>query len=339
MEKQERRKTSGIIEELLEHPRRFSFIQAVRLILREFRVDHTNSDLDLQDLSKKILRIRPELSLDFPATDVVDIQTPLKDEELPYLITATFLGLYGSSSPLPTFYTEDLLYEKEDDITITRDFIDIINNSLFQLFIDGYSKNRLAYKVAEVKDPVYLNRLYSISGFFTEHLKKKIKDPYKMLKYAGILIQFPRSAESLRALLSDIMEEPSLEIEECVYRKVNIPLNQLCRLGESCTTLDEDLCIGEEVDDISGKFRIHINAIDFEDFHKKLPDENQFNEMKEITNYYLDRPLDWDVCLKIKKEDVRGVQLGQEKWGQLGWSTWLADSHGLQEDARVLLES
>jgi len=33
-----------------------------------------------------------------------------------FLITATFLGLYGVSSPLPTFYTEDLMDEASQDI-------------------------------------------------------------------------------------------------------------------------------------------------------------------------------------------------------------------------------
>ncbi|MFO8111269.1 MAG: type VI secretion system baseplate subunit TssG [Desulfosalsimonadaceae bacterium] len=67
------------------------------------------------------------MSLAFPPADIDRIQEMDLQEHSGYEITANFLGLYGISSPLPTFYTEELMHEAAEDESVCRDFIDVIN--------------------------------------------------------------------------------------------------------------------------------------------------------------------------------------------------------------------
>ena len=106
--------------------------------------------------------MRPELSLAFPASDISSI------EELPsgngYQITATFFGLYGASSPLPAFYTEDLFSDARKDSTAARDFIDILHRRLYLLLVESWKKYRLFVQVTEGESQSYLAMLYAIAG-------------------------------------------------------------------------------------------------------------------------------------------------------------------------------
>ena len=111
-----------------------------------------------------LLRIRPLLSLSFPGTDVYSVEEVERNDQVYYLLTVTFLGLYGASSPLPTHYTEDLLDEASDDRTVSRDFLDILSSPFYRLFYQCWSKNRWFIKLADEEAADYLERLYSLMG-------------------------------------------------------------------------------------------------------------------------------------------------------------------------------
>ncbi|MGB9701073.1 MAG: type VI secretion system baseplate subunit TssG, partial [Thermodesulfobacteriota bacterium] len=107
--------------DLLEKGHEFSFFQALRLLRRLTKgIEQPSPE------GRGHIKIRPHLSLAFPPADIAQIEENAEDP-FSFTVTATFLGLYGSSSPLPTFYTEDLLAEAMEEETVTRDFIDIFN--------------------------------------------------------------------------------------------------------------------------------------------------------------------------------------------------------------------
>ena len=150
MDAENREKNPEIIQTLMAKSTPFSFAQTVRLLLHQISIDQHES-ISLKEILENHIRIRPELSLRFPGTDITRIEK-ISEDPVKYLISATFLGLYGSSSPLPTFYTEDLIEEFNDDKSIKRDFLDIINYSIYPLFFKIWSKYRLFYKICEEKD-------------------------------------------------------------------------------------------------------------------------------------------------------------------------------------------
>lgn len=308
-----------IIERLLKNGRRFSFIQAIRLIRHLIlQQNHQATEEQIWHQTK----IRPELSLSFPDTDIESIVL-LENEPLRLEVTASFLGLYGSSSPLPTFYTEDLLYEFDDDESAIRDFIDLFNTSLYRIFYRIWAKYRLFYIVGEEKKFSVLQRLYSFTGLDSEYTQKDNLLPDNMLRYAGLLSSFPRSAYGLRTLLSDWFGENSLKIIECITRYATIPADQRLYLGESGNELGTTTVIGSKILDRMGKFRVQIGPVSHTFFQRLLPNRRLFKQLAQLIKLYLDQPLEWDVQLLLSGDQIECAQPGNAHWSHLGWDTWI----------------
>jgi type VI secretion system protein ImpH len=311
---------SDLREMLLEKGNRFSFIQAVRL-LRGLLQQEGREPLGEEILQRRI-RTRPELSLVFPNTDLSSIQE-ISEDPRRFLITATFMGLYGSSSPLPTFYTEDLLQEQAEDRSGSRGFIDLLHHPLYWLFFQIWGRYRLFYKVAEERDPAVLEKLYSFLGLGGEELRAQVPGAFGLLRYIGLTTLFPRSAEGLGVMLADALGEVRVRIRQCVERVVEIPPAQRLVLGVSGNRLGEDAHLGENLTERMGKFRVRVGPVDAETLHRTLPDTEPFARMRKVIGFYLDQPLAWDMQIALKAEEAESACLGGERWSRLGWNTWL----------------
>ena len=305
---------------LLDQGHRYSFIQALRL-LRLFIFKESDQDpCDVQPFAK--IKIRPHLSLDFPASDIYSIEkdTAFQDK---FILTVTFLGLYGSSSPLPPFYTEDLIFEQSDGYSAARDFVDVVNSSLFPLLFKSWSKYQLFYHLYEDSDESMVERLYSLLGARDFRPTWLGIEPFKLLRYIGLTTFSSRSAEALRSLLSDYLNESSLRIYQCEPRVVNIAEEQRCFLGRSNNSLGYDCYLGAEVVDRMGKFRIFVDPANSTSCRRFLPDGDGYQELNHLIDFYLDRPLKWDLVIRFNRESIKPIQLGKNHWCNLGWDTWL----------------
>ncbi|MBN1106462.1 MAG: type VI secretion system baseplate subunit TssG [Deltaproteobacteria bacterium] len=326
------REVLGIEESLLKGGARYSFIQAIRLLRYSLSVAR-GGRLDEETLAR-IVRVRPELSLGFPETDLTGIQQ-LPGDSPRFFITATFLGLYGVSSPLPTFYTEDLLDEASQDMTVVRDFLDIINAPFYPLFFRCWSKYRQALKVIEEEDPAYLERLFCLTGFGTEKLRDGISRPLGLLRYIGLFTQCPRSALSLKSLLSDALDTERLDIIQCVPRRAVIPEDQRCVLGVSGAVLGEECYVGLQVEDRMGAFRVRVGPVETDTFRRLFPDTKDFSLLLRLIHAYLDQPLEWDLEVAVLSTEVRTVCLGGPHWCRLGWESWVFSGEPPEGEAEV----
>jgi type VI secretion system protein ImpH len=188
---------AGLKQELLREGHAFSFFQVIRL-LRLFAMHASGTQKSPSDFREK-LRIRPNLSMAFPASDVESIEQFGDPEDPNFLITANFLGLYGSASPLPTFYTEDLIDEAAEDESVSRDFIDIVNQRIFSLLFECWGKYRQTLQVVEEKNAAHLERLLCLLGIGEKSFRKDIPEPHRLLRYIGLFTQFPHSDPLCRA--------------------------------------------------------------------------------------------------------------------------------------------
>lgn len=303
---------SETIKGLCREGHRYSFIQAVRLLRLLLRRQGGAE----RELWKKI-RIRPELSLAFPDTDI----TSIEDQNDHFRISATFLGLYGTSSPLPSFYTEDLLDEQSDDGSVTRDFLDVFNARLYSLFFQCWSHYKMFYKFVEEPEARAVQRWLCLLGFENRGLQEKIRDPLSLMRYAGLLTQFPRSAEALRCMLADAVGEDRVRIEQCIARVVPVPEDQYFLLGTSGNRLGEEMYLGEQVQESAGKFRIVIGPMPPEGLDLYRPDGELFARIRELVNYYLDQPAVWDLEIVVS-EGGSAMQISSPEAALIGWNTW-----------------
>lgn len=315
--------------DLLKEGHTYSFFQVIRLlrfiISESTKVSMSGSSPD------EAIRIRPNLSLAFSASDVESVQELDNDETSRFLVTTNFLGLYGSSSPLPVFYTEDLIDEESADESVSRDFIDIINQRLFSLLFECWTKYRQYLQVVEQENSAYIDRLFCLLGLGGKGFREEIPEPNMLFRYIGLLSQFPHSGVGLKTLLKDAISGIALDVIPCVERTAKIPDDQKLRLGISGCKLGIDSFIGDMVNDRMGKFRIRIGPLSRADFKRLSPGTKAFKRLSSLTDFYFVEPLDYDMELIMAKGEAQTLCLGDPKRASLGVDSWIFSSRELGE--------
>jgi type VI secretion system protein ImpG len=322
------RTTSPLMVDLLQSGHQFSFVQVMRLARRflDPRGAEGLPEVPWQDR----VRIRPELSLAFPAADVARVERVGADLR----VTATFLGLYGTSSPLPIFYTEDLLDEASCDESVIRDFLDIVHQRLYHLYFQCWSKYRLFIRVVEENNPVDRERLYCLIGLGEKELRDTVPDSWSLLRYAGILSQYPRSALGLKTLLRDVFAIKSIRITQNVQRMVPIPADQRLSMGTSCCRLGVDAVLGSEIADQMGKFRIEIGPLSWEGYNDLVPGTPLHEKLVRYVRFYLVDPLAVELKLILAAGEAKPLRLG-DPTARLGLNTWCFAGETLGEMSTV----
>jgi type VI secretion system protein ImpH len=312
---------SHIIRDLLKKGHSFSFFQVIRL-LRLLDPEPLDSQ-GQEPFRNQQISIRPDLSLAFPAADVAKVENP-SPEKSNFEVTA-------SSSPLPTFYSEDLIDESIAAESVTRDFIDIISCRVFSLFFRCWTKYRQHLKVAEENSPQDLERLYCLVGLGEKKLQEEALEPYRLIRYLGLFTQFPRSALGLQTLLRDGLGGLDVKVISCLKRRASIPPDQCTVLGSSTCTLGANSFLGQEIDDRTGKFRIQIGPLDLEQFYSLLPGNQNHQRLAFFTQFYLTDSLKYDLELILAAGEVRTTCLGAKECSRLGLDTWVFSGETLGE--------
>lgn len=321
-----RTEKTPLAKELVKNSQDFSFVQAMRILYATFK---NKERLDFRD----IVTVRPELSMDFPGTDIADIE--IHNNRI--RMDVTFLGLYGASSPLPNFYTEELIDEENDGYSTSREFLDILHNPIYHLFFESWKKYKISSLLLEEGREDIEDIVCSLVGLGQKSLRENIPYSKNLVKYAGLISQSPRSAEGLRSIISHYLRLRNVSIQECVSRKVKILDEQHALLGESSNVLGENVVIGEEIEDLSGKFRIIVHIEKSKDLKTIFPNHEHYQELKNLVAFYLDVPLEWDLELVIQSRILKGAVIGTGSWSRLGYDTWLG-VETLEEEQRVMID-
>lgn len=296
------------IDDLLENGSRYAFFQAMRLLRQRFP--------DEQALREHV-RVRPALNLAFPDSDINGVR---RDHEGRYHIEATFFGLYGVTSPLPTFYTEDLIQESMQGYSAMRDFMDIIHASLYPLLYQAWEKYRMWLVVGEQNNAQRLQQLYATIGI--ADAPQWEDDARAMLPFAGNLSTFPRSALGLQGLLQGLLRGAQVRVDPCMTRVVSIPDDARSRLGVRASVLGESTLLGEQVRDCAGNLDIVIGPLSADDFHSVLPGTPLHDRLCRVVAWYLPTPLRCELHLWLDPPMRRCASLGKG-WHSLGRNTWL----------------
>ena len=185
--------------ELLQDASQYSFYEAVRL-LHGLHKDAPKVGYQGPP-ERERMRFRPLLSMSFPVADIAGVSAlEQPDGSERYRLDLTFMGLYGPSTPLPAFYTEDLI-RLEDDDSLIRGFLDLFHHRLFSFVYRVWEKYRHTVQYDSSGKDYYSQRLLTLIGTSLDQLPggEDIRAG-RLLAYAGLLTQQPRSAATLRAV-------------------------------------------------------------------------------------------------------------------------------------------
>ncbi|HKB08000.1 MAG TPA: type VI secretion system baseplate subunit TssG, partial [Candidatus Polarisedimenticolia bacterium] len=269
MEPEERTTDADLIRALAREARLYSFFQVVQLLERA-RPEAAPLGQEGPP-SREAVRLRPSLSLAFPESDVAAVEV-LEDGERPRVLVETnFLGLYGSTSPLPTYYAEELLQDTSEE-SLVRGVLDLFHHRLLSLLYRCWKKYRPYLQFRPDGRDEFSWRLLCLMGLGIQEAAERCALPTRwLLRYCGLLNQQPRSAAALQCAISDFFEGVPVEVTSYAERWVTIPEESRCRLGSLNSRLGVDLQVGERVEDRAGKFRVTLGPMDLDTYISFLP--------------------------------------------------------------------
>jgi type VI secretion system protein ImpH len=312
---------------LLSECGRFSFFQAVRLLER---LHPQSVPLGrLGPAESEAIRFRPNASLAFPTCDVEAIELHGSEgDQLPrFLMTVNFLGLYGPASPLPTFYTEEILSVDLDDSN-RRHFLDLFHHRLIALLYRCWEKYRYYVLYQPGATDQFSQWMFALIGLGDVALRAESSIQWpRLLPYLGLLGMKSHSAEVLGKVVSHYFGGLPVRIEQCVERWVAVTAGQRTALGQANCTLGVDSLLGDRVRDRSGKFAVHIGPVDFATFCKFLPPGEYHRTVRELIVFGLTDRLAYDVEVSLLAAEIPELELAADSPCRLGWSTWLGSGH------------
>ncbi len=328
------RSNPALIDALRKQGHRFAFFQAVRLIQALFpesaRVGHQGP------VEREALRFRPTLDFAFAASDVSGIREEEDGRAGRFDVFTTFMGLYGTQSPLPSYITENLF--EADENSLTRGFLDLFHHRLISLFYRSWEKYRYDVQFETGGRDGLSKKLLLLLGIDPEDLPADHRVPaVRLLGLAGLITQVPRSAGSLKGMLNEFFDGVPFEVEPCVGRWLPVPADQRNGLARMNTTLGRDLLLGEQVFDRSCTFRVSAGPLSYEDYQSFLPCGERLSELREVVDAMNADCLDYEIELRLREEEVPPLQLSGPT-ARLGWSSWLGRREGMETRVRFLVK-
>ena len=271
------------------------------------------------------IRTKPALTLGFNANDVASIKCyslnkPVESidnrvhfyaeisssellEEASYGdgvlvdIEVNFLGLFGSSSPLPVYYTERLIKDVSDDNFSTVDFVSMINEVIYHQYLLANRKYRIFNRIVESQDERLVERIL------------------------GIFSMMPRSTEGLQTILRREVNK-NITVSEYTIQTVDIPAEQLNKLGVACSTLGEDCYLGTKVRTADVAITVNIVCRTISEYERIVTGGDIYQRIKEILRAYMIDRIDVIINVSYEVSERDNIKLGSEH-GKLGMNTVL----------------
>ena len=271
-------------------------------------------------------------------------------------LDVTCFGLFGPTGSLPIFYTTLVI----DRIRRFRDhtlqaFLDIFNQRAISLLYRSWAKYR---------QPVQRERML-VRGIGTEWDDGAVKprdaitaavaclvglggrglggklavDDDVIFRYAGHYAHFPRCAESLELLLSDLYGVP-VQVHQFVGRWLNLEQPDQTRLGTRehpegwNTQLGSMAIAGSRVWSVQSVLEISAGPLSLEQFRRRLPGTRELARIGDLARLYVNLNYNINVRPLLEAADVPMTRLGGETvdadgspaGSRLGWTTWLLSS-------------
>lgn len=305
---------------LAKNIREYSLYQAVLLVCDRLR--EGDSTLTEDEVYERVEFVANP-SLGFPGSDVDGVEFFVEHGQQRARLRFNLMGLVGAGSPLPAFYGEQALGDSEQS-NPTRQFLDLFHHRLQRLMLPIWRKYRYRARFERGASDPFSSQLFALIGLGGQTIRDAQELNWRrLLPYLGLLSLRAHSAALIESVLRYYFKHAELTIEQCIERRVDILQEQRNRLGLANHQLSENLVLGERVRDCGGKFRIHVRQLSWERFHEFLPIGEGYQPFCALVRFTLRDPLDYDIRLVLRHEEIRELRIAEHNPCRLGWTTWL----------------
>jgi type VI secretion system protein ImpH len=261
-------------------------------------------------------------SLAFPKSDIEEAYFYLEQGVVRAKFVINSINLFGAGSPLPAHYCEPVAYDDEQG-RVVRDFIDLFNQRLQAQIYPIWRKYRYYMQFNAAANDPFSARMFALIGLGYSELRQRSHIEWaRLLPYLGLLSIKVQSAAVIESVLRYYFNHKDLSIEQCVARRVVIPVEQRNQLGVGNHQLSNSLVLGESILDRRTTFRIHIRNLDWDTFHYFLPIGEGYAVLRELVGFILREPLEYDISLSMPDRSSQPMMLSGNNKCRLGWTSW-----------------
>lgn len=295
----------------------FSLFQLIRKIKAEYPAGR--------------IQLRPALHLSILQGEVYQAQQTGDD----WCIEVNLPGLYGSSSPLPSYITELLIEQQQQENPLPRQLLDLFNQRLYELKLEVEGKGHPAIQQIEQGNNQWLDLATRLLGLPTERLAVLPRKDWLFRHFHLLTHPYP-TAEGLTQLVSSWLKGIPVQVEQCVLRQVEVDSDSLTSLGLINHCLGKNTLLGNKINDHNGKLRLKIGPLSHAHFSELISDRKTWRTLRALVNVYLRSPYECelDFCLDAPKS-FESITLGSKQWGHLGRNAWLLNKENPNAAAKL----
>lgn len=314
------------LKQLAASAPRFSYYRLIYLLERLFPAAPPVGQLG--PVRDERIRLRGDPSLIFAASDVSDLAlVKYPDEVQRARVSTTFLGLYGAVSPLPAYFIEQIaLADYQGGPQPIRELLDVLHHRLLSLLYRTWAKYRLPVTYRKQGTDPFSRRMFCAVGLDGFREQETPLDRFFFLRYAPILAMKSRSARSLEVVLSEILGDIDVRIEQFVGHWTLIEKPFRNKLGVMNHQLGESLTLGRYVFDGSGRFKIVLGPVGYDDYLSFLPGGARQELLRGVVETFTPGIHDVMLEIHVDTEEAPRFQLGSPRAATLKRTAWIGGS-------------
>lgn len=295
---------SPVLKDILQNGHRYHFHQLLYL-LEQLLPRSRQGEFDYR------VRMRPDTSLAFPASDVRRVAT-LPGQR--FEVVSRFLGLYGVDSPLPQYFIDDVTAEDAAGKQVQA-FLDIFNHRLYALLHQSWKKQNPFTQLSE--QGLYQRIIRGTTGQYWQ-------GDNEAMAYGGNFVGSSRCSDSLEEILREAMSLEELVIDSEIVSWV--PVEDGLQLNGS-QALGQDTCLGDAIPVIGRKVEVKIGPVEHEASQALQPKQVMGQKMAGILKEFLPEGVDFDVSIQLTPKFRHDWQLGSNE-SLLGVHSILGEASG-----------
>lgn len=229
-------------------------------------------------------------------------------------IEVDFMGLYGPSSPLPAFYTEDVCgYTDVEKQSVV--FLDVFNHRLisslykiWQRYDNLNDRNKNAFR----------NILETICG------SSVIDDTDGCGNAMGMVSLYVQGNKTTREVAKILSHTYGFKIDvaERVVKRVNLAEEQQIKLG-SHGRIGRNTMLGDSIRDSTSHVDIVVGPMTYTQYESFLQNGDRHRELTHDCVKYMNG-ISFDIYYLIRRETIKENSLSGSSSMALGKNTWLA---------------
>ena len=318
-----------MIRDLVAHPGRYGFFQAVRLLERMLEKRGGSA--------RKQLRFRNSTSLGFSSSEVESISTDEGERTEQISLKPTFIGLLGLHGTLPLHYTEAVQAGAEQNLARARlAFLDALSSRLVSLFYEAWRAQR--FELAPDSSTASLRR--RLLALASEPPGRDLTATRSKLQtyFSGLLRHRPTSSVVIEKVLSSYF---SMRVELTPSIPTHHPIPESCqaRLGYSVLGGETPCMLGSHVQRRDIRCGIRLYPKTRELALRFAPSGPGAAALREVLGLFAVSAIEFEVCVVMPKEEVQCIRL--DGTFRLGYDCYLMTEPSTvdRDDLRYLIRT